>query len=46
MQQRRGDGHYGTPEVMELLEQTGCTYILGLPGNKTLKQISQIVARF
>ena len=36
----RGDGHYGTPEVMELLEQTGCTYILGLPGNKTLKQIS------
>ena len=36
----RGDGHYGTPEVMELLEQTGCTYILGLPGNKILKQMS------
>jgi hypothetical protein len=36
----RGDGHYGTPEVMDLLEQSGCTYILGLPGNKTLKQIS------
>ena len=36
----RGDGHYGTPEVMDLLEQSGCFYILGLPGNKTLKQIS------
>ena len=36
----RGDGHYGTPEVMQLLEQSGCTYILSLPGNKTLKQLS------
>ncbi|MCP4491092.1 MAG: IS1380 family transposase [Gammaproteobacteria bacterium] len=36
----RGDGHYGTPEVMDLLEQSGCFYILGLPGNKTLKRIS------
>ena len=36
----RGDGHYGTPEVMDLLEQSGCFYILGLPGNKTLQQIS------
>jgi hypothetical protein len=27
----RGDGHYGTPEVMDLLEQQGCFYILGLP---------------
>ena len=26
----RGDGHYGTPEVMEFLEQQGCFYILGL----------------
>ncbi|MCP4207674.1 MAG: IS1380 family transposase [Shimia sp.] len=36
----RGDGHYGTPEVMDLLEQRDCFYILGLPGNTTLKEIS------
>lgn len=36
----RGDGHYGTPEVMDLLEQQGCFYILGLPGNKRLKELS------
>jgi hypothetical protein len=35
----RGDGHYGTPEVMDLLEQHGCFYILGLPGNKRLKTL-------
>lgn len=35
----RGDGHYGTPEVMELLEQCGCFYILGLAGNKRLKTL-------
>jgi len=29
----RGDGHYGTPEIMELLEKQGCFYILGLPTN-------------
>lgn len=37
----RGDGHYGTPEVMELLEDQGCGYILGLPGNARLAKISQ-----
>lgn len=37
----RGDGHYGTPEVMELLESLGCSYILGLPGNTRLKEIAQ-----
>jgi len=36
----RGDGHYGTPEVMEFLEQQGCFYILGLPGNSRLKTLS------
>lgn len=36
----RGDGHYGTPEVMELLERWDCFYILGLPGNKKLKELS------
>jgi hypothetical protein len=36
----RGDGHYGTPEVMDLLEETGCSYILGLPGNARLKKMS------
>ena len=37
----RGDGHYGTPEVMELLEDQGCGYILGLPGNARLAKIGQ-----
>jgi hypothetical protein len=37
----RGDGHYGTPEVMELLENQGCGYILGLPGNARLSEIGQ-----
>ena len=36
----RGDGHYGTPEVMDLLEQHGCFYILGLPSNNRLKTLS------
>ena len=36
----RGDGHYGTPEVMDLLEHLDCSYILGLPGNARLKQIA------
>ncbi len=36
----RGDGHYGTPEVMDYLENTGCGYILGLPGNARLKRMS------
>ena len=37
----RGDGHYGTPEVMDLLEAQGCGYILGLPGNARLKPIGE-----
>jgi hypothetical protein len=37
----RGDGHYGTPEVMDLLEDRGCGYILGLPGNARLSEIGQ-----
>lgn len=36
----RGDGHYGTPEVMEFLEQQHCFYILGLPVNSRLKSLS------
>ncbi len=35
----RGDGHYGTPEVMELLEKQGCGYIFGLSGNARLTKI-------
>ncbi len=35
----RGDGHYGTPEVMESLESQGCGYIFGLSGNARLKEI-------
>jgi len=37
----RGDGHYGTPEVMELLEDQDCGYIFGLPGNARLSKIGQ-----
>ena len=37
----RGDGHYGTPEVMDWLESQNCRYILGLPGNTRLKEIAQ-----
>ena len=37
----RGDGHYGTPEVMNLLESKGCGYIFGLPGNARLKETGQ-----
>ena len=37
----RGDGHYGTPEVMDLLEDQGCGYILGLAGNARLTKIGQ-----
>jgi hypothetical protein len=37
----RGDSHYGTPEVMALLEQRGCTYIFGLAGNARLKAQAQ-----
>ena len=37
----RGDGYYGTPEVMEFLEDQGCGYIFGLPGNARLNKIGQ-----
>ena len=37
----RGDGHYGTPEVMEFLESKGCGYIFGLPGNARLSRIGR-----
>ncbi len=37
----RGDGHYGTPEVMELLEDQGCGYIFALSGNTRLNKIGQ-----
>ena len=37
----RGDGHYGTPEVMDLLEDLGCSYIFGLPGNARLTEIGR-----
>lgn len=37
----RGDGHYGTPEVMEFLESQGCGYIFGLPGNARLSKTGQ-----
>ena len=36
----RGGGHYGVPQVMDLLEGLGCQYIFGLPGNKRLKELS------
>jgi len=35
----RGDGHYGTPQVMDYLEDQGCGYIFGLPGNARLSKI-------
>ena len=35
----RGDSHYGTPEVMDLLEDQGCGYIFGLAGNARLTKI-------
>ena len=37
----RGDGHYGTPDVMELLEDQGCNYIFGPPGNARLSKTGQ-----
>ena len=36
----RGDGHYGTPEVMHVLEDMGCSYVFGLPTNARLKAIA------
>lgn len=36
----RGDAHYGTPEVMNVLEDMNCLYIFGLSGNNRLGKIS------
>lgn len=36
----RGDGHYGTPEVMNLLEDMSCSYVFGLPTNARLKAMA------
>ena len=33
----RGDGHYCAPEVLDLMRETHCDYILGLPTNATLE---------
>ncbi|MGO9475332.1 MAG: transposase, partial [Rhodomicrobium sp.] len=32
----RGDSHYAAPEVLDLLEEKCCTYILGLGTNRRL----------
>lgn len=37
----RGDGHYAAPEVLDLLEEQGCSYVLGLGGNKKLQAMAQ-----
>lgn len=37
----RGDSHYGTPEVMDLLEARKCAYVFGLATNARLKEIAQ-----
>ena len=36
----RGDGHYGTLEVMDVLEDMDCSYVLGLPTNARLKAMA------
>jgi len=36
----RGDSHYATPEVLACLEAMGCSYVLGLAGNKRLKALA------
>jgi hypothetical protein len=33
----RGDGHYCAPEVLDLMREMRCDYILGLPTNATLE---------
>jgi hypothetical protein len=37
----RGDSHFATPEVMDLLEQKRCGYILGLSTNMRLTEIGR-----
>lgn len=36
----RGDGHYCAPEVLDLLRELRCVYILGLSRNKTLDALA------
>lgn len=37
----RGDSHYAAPEVLDLLEEQGCSYVLGLGGNNKLQAMAQ-----
>ena len=37
----RGDSHFATPEVMDLLEQKRCGYIFGLSTNMRLTEIGR-----
>jgi len=37
----RGDSHYASPEVLDLLEENRCTYILGLSTNRRLAPMAQ-----
>jgi hypothetical protein len=37
----RGDSHYAAPEVLDLLEEKNCTYILGLGTNRRLAPMAQ-----
>ena len=37
----RGDSHFATPEVMDLLEQKRCGYIFGLSANMRLTEIGR-----
>jgi hypothetical protein len=37
----RGDGHYRAPEVLDLLREKRCDYILGLSRNKTLDALAE-----
>src|SRR6266536_1972231 len=41
----RGDSHFATPEVMDLLEEKHCSYIFGLSTNPRLTEISGTGAR-
>ena len=36
----RGDAHYGTPEVMDVVGDMDCLYIFGFSANKRLADIS------
>lgn len=37
----RGDGHYCAPEVLDLLREKRCDYMLGLSRNKTLDALAE-----